>query len=248
LGLWNFDGMFPRQMKNLFPIGVSAWIGLVGLSETSNAGLLNGSFESWTLLGWNVEIPHGISASAPFDRPAGSARTVASWGEDFGLAQARIPQAGYRFAELHTRPNANFIGDETYDLSLSQNLQLNQGEQLSGWSFFFSGDLVPQDSAWVRIFDPAGGQIANPWLEGAGAPHQTSLTATDWTQWQWEAPVTGLYTIRLGMTTSGNNNGASYGFFDGISVLAPNPVPEPGSLALVGVGAMLFASFRRKKS
>lgn len=233
-------------MKTLLPIGVSAWLGLIGMSATCHAGLLNGSFESWDLVGWTVEIPQGISAQEPFSRPAGRARTMDSWGEDFGFSQARLPQAGYRFAALQTRPNANFVGNDTYNLSLSQNLQLNQGEVLSGWSFFYNGDVEPQDSAWVRILDQTGSELASPWLEGLGSGNQNKVGATEWTQWHWEAPATGLYTVRLGMTTSGNNNGASYGFFDGVAVLPPNSIPEPSSLALAAVGAAFLAVMRRK--
>ncbi len=235
-------------MKNLFSIGISAGLGLFSLAGTTKAAVFNGSFESWTLLGWTVEIPEGTPMPESMLRHAGRARTMASWGDDVGLTSTRLPQAGYRFAALNTRHDADFAGDNTYNLSLSQNVQLNQGEALSGWSFFYNGDLQPQDSAWVRIFDQSGNQMATPWLEGFGAAHAVApLTATDWTLWEWQAPSDGLYTVRLGMTTSDNNNGASYGFFDGIRVQTANPVPEPSAVAVGALGVLLFVLLRVRR-
>lgn len=238
-------------MKTLLAIGMSAWAGLFGLTCTSNAVVFNGSFESWNLIGWTVDMPHGISANAPFDRTAGGARTVTSWGEDHGLATPRMPQDGNRFAQLRTRANADFVGDDTYNLSLTQTVHMNQGDTLSGWSFFYNGDLQPQDSAWVRIADELGNDIATPWLEGSGSLTLSSvapLSATDWTRWEWTSPGSAVYTIRLGMTTRGNNNGGSYAFFDGMNLEAANSVPEPSAAVLGLLGAFCLTYLRRPRA
>jgi hypothetical protein len=238
-------------MKNLLPIGVSTCIGLALLSETCQAGLSNGSFELWTLRGWTVELPHGTSENEPLDRTAGQIRLVDSWGDKAGFAAEHLPHDGYRFAQLSTRGNANFIGDDTYNFFLGQSVHLVDGQSLSGWSFFFNGDPTPQDSAWVRIFDQSGNELATPWLEGLGAATSTAatpLTATDWMHWNWEAPEAGLYTVRLGMTTRGDNNGASYAGFDGLAVHMAAPVPEPGILALGALGAVLMTRLRARKN
>lgn len=238
-------------MKTLLTIGVSVCIGLAAATQTSTAGLVNGSFELWTLRGWSTELPSGTSADEPFDRTAGHIRLVDSWGDKVGFAPERFAHDGYRFAQLSTRGSADFIGDETYNLSLSQSLQLDQGQALSGWSFFYNGDVTPQDSAWVRVFDQLGNEMATPWHEGLGSPSVSSiapLTAGDWTQWTWEAPESGLYTFRLGMTTSGNNNGSSYACFDGLTVHTATPVPEPGALALAALGAVLLIGIRRLRT
>jgi hypothetical protein len=235
-------------MKSLFPIGVSACLALFGLGDIARASVFNGSFESWTLLGWQLEMPQGDSATAPFIRDAGRARTMSSWSDEHGVVTERIPQAGLRFAALSTRTAADFLGDNTYHLFINQNVQLNLGEALTGWSSFYNGDLATQDSAWVRIFDQAGNQLATPWHEGLGAAKlSTPLTATDWTQWHWNAPADGVYSVRLGMTTTGANNGASYGFFDGLRLQTANPVPEPSAVAVGALGVLLLALLRVRR-
>ena len=102
--------------------------------------------------------------------------------------------------------------------------------------------------------DQDGNQIVSPWQANSGNPGASNpnapllLTATGWALWEWQAPSTGSYSILLGMTTSGDNNSASYGFFDGLSVQPAISVPEPGSLALAVTGTILFAALRRRKN
>jgi hypothetical protein len=170
-------------------------LGLVALAAPGNspAAVANGSFESWNVLGWSLYSDTGTMATEPFVRSTGTARTVSSWGEAFGLDPLIMPASGHRFLRLNTRVNANFLGDETYNSFVSQTLTLNQGEVLSGWSLFHTKDSEPLDSAWVRILDENGGLIGTPWLETSG----TSLAIqalSDWTFWQWAAPTSGNYT------------------------------------------------------
>lgn len=154
-----------------------------------------------------------------------------------------MPQNGHRFLRMNTRANANFLGNETYNSFVSQTLTLNQGEVLSGGALFYTRDSEPLDSAWVRILDENGGLIGTPWLETSGT--LSSLAPSDWTLWQWAAPTTGTYSLQLGMTTSGANNNASYGFFDGIAVNAV-PVPEPTVMTLGIFGGLALLTLRNR--
>jgi len=237
-------------MKTLSAISAGTCFALGSLCLTSNAALNDGDFETPGFSGWTIENPRVISGGQLFGQTVGAIGVMQSWGVPPDFASTRLPQAGNGFAALRTRANGNFSGESSYSFSLSQNVELDQGSQLSGWAFFYNGDLVPQDLAWVRIFDEGGNLISTPWLEGYDEVNHTSMTpftATEWTFWQWEAPTSGLYTLRLGMSTSGNNNGASFGFFDNLNITPPNSVPEPGSLALVAIGGILLA-LRRKRN
>lgn len=156
---------------------------------------------------------------------------------------------------LGTQASGNFTGHRSYNISLRQELSLTAGTMLSGWAFFFNGDNESQDSAWVKILDSTGATIATPWLEQSGceAARNSHFTpyreASAWTQWLWQTPASGNYTLSFGMTTADDNNFASYGFFDGALVApASLPVPEPSTLALVMLGsAIIWRQQRAKK-
>lgn len=222
---------------------------ITGLAATPNlraAGLINGSFESWDLLGWTFQADSGTRASDGLVRAAGAGRTISSWGADFGFDPGQGAVAGYRFLSLRTRANGDFTGTDTYDFSASQTFALKQGEAVSGWSFFFSNDSQPLDSAWVRILGADNNLAGTVWSANSGTPGETLVQGLPaWTQWQWTAPATGEYTLQLGMTTSGANNGASVSCFDGIAITS-QAVPEPTSIVLGLLGGCAMLALRNR--
>ncbi len=237
-------------MKTLsFILGALAM--MTGWGATAGTSVVNGSFESGNFRGWTLNNPRGLSVFQPRHRAAGIADVVSSWGRQVGLSPVRHAMDGRFFAALGSLADDDFVGNGNYNITLKQTLALGAGDTVSGWSFFYNGDYEPQDCAWVRIFAPSGQEVANPWHEWSGGliagessstPHRS---ATPWTQWQWETPADGLYTVTLGMSTRGDDNCASYGFFDDICVQASCPVvPEPSTLALWATGALLLAGRR----
>jgi hypothetical protein len=220
---------------------------LLGTPGILRAGIYNGSFESWDLVGWNVQVDQGVRNTAPLNRAAGVARTVSTWGEAQGFSTTQTPVSGGRFLALSTRANANFVGNDTYDIVVSQTFSLNQGEGLSGWSFFFSKDSEPLDSVWVRVVGAGQQSLGTIWTQTSGTPGQSLVPAVPaWHQWGWMAPSSGEYTLQLGMTTSGANNGASYGCFDGITITA-QAVPEPTAMVLGIIGGCALLALRQRR-
>lgn len=226
---------------------------IFGHNPNADAAPANGSFESGSFDGWRLEMARGYSASSPRQRAAGTATVVSKWGQDVGLSPLRAAIAGNKFAILGTLANGNFMGDRTYHISLSQELHLTAGEVVSGWAFFFNGDYEAQDSAWVKINDSEGEVLATPWRENSGCVPARDFNvapfhvATPWTQWSWAAPSSGAYTLSFGVTTHDDDNYASYGAFDNVLTVPPNlPVPEPTTLSLVLIGAVLGARRLKK--
>jgi len=244
-------------MKKVSPILLIAWMTTCGVLTSDAAAPANGSFEAGGFAGWSLQISRGNSSYEERNLAAGTAHKFSVWQPPTPLnpSYAAIDQS--QFALLGTLAGGNFASHRSYHISLSQQIDLNQGDIVSGWSFFFNGDYEAQDSAWVSFRAADGNVVATPWRENSGSqaardfnstPYQT---ATPWTQWSWQAPETGSYTLSLGMTTSEDNNFASYGGFDDIFVTplnVPAVVPEPTAAGLLALGAAVGARLRRKRN
>ncbi len=221
--------------------------------STSCAGPINGSFESGNFAGWQLNMARGYSAFEPNRRAAGTAAVLANWHSASGAATQSAAD-GQRFAALGTLANGNFIGNRNYSVSLDQTLQLAAGEIITGWAAFYNGDYTAQDHAWVKVFNESCDLVATPWGEISGSQPARDFnstpyrTLTPWMQWSWQAPETGQYTLSFGVTSQGDNNFASYGFFDGALRVPPTlPIPEPSSLSVLAIGGALLALGRRQR-
>lgn len=239
-------------MKRTLTILIATAVTTLSVVQLAQAATINGSFESAVFDGWRQELGRGYSSSQRRYLSAGAATIVPTWQSSFGGGPLQAAIAGSKFAMLSTLANGNFMGNRAYNISLSQKVSLHAGESVSGWAAFFNGDFEAQDSAWVKILDFEGNLAATPWQQNSGCVPELHFNTssyhgvTPWTQWSWQAPTSGVYTLSLGMTTTDDNNYASYGFFDDILVTpATLPVPEPTSLSLVAIGAALVAAQRR---
>jgi hypothetical protein len=201
---------------------IAATDGISAEKSFSKRAITNGSFETGNTTGWQVHIDLGFSSLlTPHVRPAGTVTVVDSW--TFGTT-TRLPYDGQHFLSVGTG-HEWFDGRGTYDITASQTVLLHKGDTITGASFYFNGDFAAQDTVWVKVFDKFGNLLATPWIEfsGNGNPGDHNAVpytqSTDWTPWQWKAPKTGLYTLKLGATTFGDNLFATYGFHDAISVV-----------------------------
>jgi hypothetical protein len=242
-------------MNNLSLILLVVCAASFGLPALATATLINASFESDSFNGWRLNIPRGMSETSPRSRPAGTAQIISSWEQQTGVTPLRSAVEGNYFAAIGSLENGGFTDNRTYNITLTRRIHLHPGEILRGSAFFYNGDHVSQESAWVNIFDPNGQSIARPWFESSGGGRPTDpnstpyATATPWTEWSWQALEEDTYTLSFGITTKGDNRLASYGFFDNLFIQPATtivPVPEPSSITLAALGATGITALRRK--
>jgi hypothetical protein len=116
-----------------------------------------------------------------------------------------------------------------------------QGDKLSGWAGFDSNDYMPyNDYAGIYIYNSNDQLIATPWYRDV--QQVGDHVHQDWSQWDWTANTSGNYKVTFLVTNYMDTAYSSVAVYDAAEVT--QAVPEPGSMALLGIG--LFGILGRK--
>ena len=196
----------------------------------------------------DAEWPPGISATledngGTFD---------GTWGAD------AHPNWRGTFTATGPQPNGNNSGQTDFDFT-----GLPLGFLPTG-SIIVFGDFDRNENSRVSALDSFGNVIESPWLfetfavKGFGAtggpPEQIYLPGYDWDvtfdnhYYLHGTTISGNPSIALALKTSQNITGLSVTktSANSFGIMAPNAIPEPGSLLCLGGMASLFA-FRRRR-
>ena len=194
----------------------------------AQGAVINAGFETGDLTGWTPSLS------------GGAAMVVTSNTTDYGGTITYLPPEGNYFLAIGS-------GDADVWQTVSQSLALEGGESIGGMAAFDWGDYTPfADGARVRILDAAGAQIAQPfYFDGSMAPDNGYNGP--WTSWSWTAMSAGTYTIEYAArnTLDGGGPNQTFGYFD--AAQTTTRVPEPASLALMGLGLTGLAVVRRRR-
>ena len=142
-----------------------------------------------------------------------------------------VSNSTYYFADLYAGLGANVY------TTLSQSMYLQAGDVLTGSAQFFAHDYMPyDDSSYVSI---GGTNLFTSSISSVGNYGTSALTTFSYT-----VLTSGNYVLSAGVKNSGDNSGASELQISNFAV-ATN-VPEPASMALMGLGLLGVAALRRK--
>lgn len=219
-------------MKNTKSILMVAMLSALATGSVQ-AGLINNGFETGDLTGWTSSLSNG------------AATVVTSNSTAYVTGATYLPPEGNYFLAIQS-------GDADVWQTVSQSLAVAAGESVAGMAAFDWGDYLPYaDGARVRILDAAGALVATPfYLDGnltpgtQKAPGQPDAGYNGpWTAWSWTAASAGTYTVEFGArnTLDGGGPNQTFGLFDA------HVVPEPASLALLGIGLVGLGTMRRKQ-
>ena len=186
-----------------------------GNSALAASSLVNGNFETGNLTGWSVDTTaSGGTASAVASYDYCSAESSL----ECGVIATMTPQEGSYFALL-------FPGTVSEDTMISQPFDASDGDKVSGWAFFRTGDYLPyDDKGQVVITSASGTTVATPFEQSVSSVGQDGNSG--WMYWEYTfsgLTGTGQFHIEARIHNTGDSSGTSAIGLDDVKTSIADP-------------------------
>lgn len=165
--------------------------------------LVNPSFETGDLSGWDTDIPEGGWAKAALDYYPAYKQ----------LSYSAID--GLYFALLKTDGAGSYT-------TLSQTFDASAGSIIEGWAFFETGDYgVYSDNAQVQIINSGGVVVYTVFY--ASPATVGDFGETPWTNWEYTFTKPGTYTVEARVANGIDDDFDSFMGLDGVVLTVQEP-------------------------
>jgi hypothetical protein len=193
----------------------------LGVTLSSQAGLVNPGFELGTLNSWTF-TPNGGSAA------------VVSSQHSILDSYTYQPQDGSHFLAITS-------GDVGGWVTVSRTFSLNVGDLVKVWAGFDYGDkMAAPEAQWTW-------QTVPQWQKNAGSADLQDHH-TPWAPWSTTIAAAGNYTLEFQVRANDEGDDISRGLFDVSITPVPEPSTWVSGVFLASLtGSSLFSQYKRRK-